>query len=110
MRILFAGGGTAGHINPALAVAGYIRKKEPDVQILYVGAKGGMEERLVPQAGFAFEGISVSGFKRSFSPSAVKDNIITVKKALQAGTVSKRIIRDFKPDICMGTGGYVSGR
>ena len=109
MRVLFAGGGTAGHINPALAVAGYIRKKVPDVQILYVGAKGGMEERLVPQAGFAFEGISVSGFKRSFSPSAVKDNIITVKKALQAGTVSKRIIRDFKPDICMGTGGYVSG-
>lgn len=64
MRILFAGGGTAGHINPALAVAGYIREKEPGAEILYVGAKGGMEERLVPEAGFAFRSITISGFQR----------------------------------------------
>ena len=67
MKILFAGGGTAGHINPALAVAGYIKKKAPDAEILYIGAKGGMEERLIPKAGFDFKGITVSGFKRSFS-------------------------------------------
>lgn len=52
MRILFTGGGTGGHINPALAIAGTVREKEPDAQILYVGNKGGMEERLVPAAGF----------------------------------------------------------
>ena len=109
MRILFAGGGTAGHINPALAVAGYIKGKSPDTQILYVGAKGGMEERLVPQAGLEFKSISVSGFKRKISPSAIKDNIITVKKAIVASSDAKKIIKEFKPDICMGTGGYVSG-
>ncbi|MGN0551175.1 MAG: undecaprenyldiphospho-muramoylpentapeptide beta-N-acetylglucosaminyltransferase [Acutalibacteraceae bacterium] len=109
MRIIFAGGGTAGHINPALAVAGFIREKMPDAEILYIGAKGGMEERLVPQAGFKFKSISISGFKRSFSPSAIKDNIITAKRAITASAESKKIIKEFKPDICMGTGGYVSG-
>ena len=53
MKVLFAGGGTAGHINPALAIAGYIREKEPNAKLLYIGNKGGMEERLVPAAGFA---------------------------------------------------------
>ena len=64
MRILFAGGGTAGHINPALAIAGYIREKEPKTEILYIGAKGGMEEKLVPAAGFRFCSITISGFQR----------------------------------------------
>lgn len=59
MRVLFAGGGTAGHINPALAAAGYLREKEPDAHILYVGNKGGMEERLVPAAGFKFRTIRI---------------------------------------------------
>ena len=59
MRIIFAGGGTAGHINPALAIAGYVRERQPEAEILYIGAKGGMEERLVPQAGFEFRGIVV---------------------------------------------------
>ena len=63
MKILFAGGGTGGHINPALAVAGYIREREPETQILYVGAKGGMEEKLVPKAGFPFRSITISGFQ-----------------------------------------------
>ena len=109
MRILFAGGGTAGHINPALAIAGYVRSRQPDAEILYIGAKGGMEERLVPQAGFEFRGISVQGFKRKMTPKAIKDNIITVKKAISASSDSKKIIKEFKPDICVGTGGYVSG-
>lgn len=109
MKVIFAGGGTAGHINPALAVAGHIKEKDPRAQILYIGAKGGMEERLVPAAGFAFKGIEVSGFKRSFSPKAMKDNIITAKRAITASRESKKIIKEFKPDICVGTGGYVSG-
>lgn len=109
MRIIFAGGGTAGHINPALAVAGYMKKKEPDTQILYVGAKGGMEEKLVAKAGFEFKPIKISGFKRSPSLKSLKHNIITLKRIVTSSSESKRIISEFKPDICIGTGGYVSG-
>lgn len=109
MRILFAGGGTAGHINPALAIAGYVRERQPDAEILYVGKTGGMEERLVPQAGFEFRGISVQGFSRKLTPKGIKDNIITVKKAVAGGRAAKKIIQEFQPDICVGTGGYVSG-
>ena len=109
MRVIFAGGGTAGHINPALAIAGYVRERQPDAEILYIGAKGGMEERLVPQAGFEFRGITVQGFSRQISFAALKKNIVTVKRAISAGKESKKIISEFKPDICIGTGGYVSG-
>ncbi len=109
MRIIFAGGGTAGHINPALAIASYVRSRQPDAEILYIGAKGGMEERLVPQAGFEFKGISVQGFKRKLTPKAIATNAVTLKKAFSASLDSKKIIREFKPDICVGTGGYVSG-
>ena len=63
MKILFAGGGTAGHINPALAIAGYVREREKDAEILYVGNVDGMEAKLVPAAGFAFKGIRISGFQ-----------------------------------------------
>ena len=76
MKILLAGGGTAGHINPALAIAGTIKSKRPDAEFLFIGNKDGMEQRLVPQAGFPIESITISGFQ---------------------------------PDLCIGTGGYVSG-
>ncbi len=109
MKLLFAGGGTAGHINPALAIAGYVRERQPDAEILYIGAKGGMEERLVPQAGFDFRGITVQGFRRKISLQALKENIVTVKKAISASREAKKIIEAFQPDICIGTGGYVSG-
>ncbi len=109
MKLLFAGGGTAGHINPALAIAGYVKERQPDAEILYVGAKGGMEERLVPQAGFDFRGITVQGFRRQISFKALKENIVTVKKAISASKEAKKIIEAFQPDICIGTGGYVSG-
>ncbi|MGN0442855.1 MAG: undecaprenyldiphospho-muramoylpentapeptide beta-N-acetylglucosaminyltransferase [Acutalibacteraceae bacterium] len=109
MRVIFAGGGTAGHINPALAIAGYLKDKEPKTEILYIGAQGGMEERLVPQAGFEIRTIKISGFKRSLSPKAIKDNIVTVKRAFSSTADAKKIMKEFKPDICIGTGGYVSG-
>lgn len=109
MRVIFAGGGTAGHINPALAIAGFLKEKEPHTEILYIGANGGMEEKLVPQAGYNFTGITVSGFKRSFSPSAIKHNVVTAVQAITSSNDSKEIIKEFKPDLCIGTGGYVSG-
>ena len=109
MRILFAGGGTAGHINPALAIAGYVREKEPDTAILYVGAKGGMEERLVPAAGFDFRSITISGFQRKPSWTNLKKNVKTVVRVFTSTGEAKRILKEFQPDICVGTGGYVSG-
>lgn len=109
MRILFAGGGTAGHINPALAIAGYIKEKHTDAEILFVGNKGGMEERLVPQAGFKFQSIVISGFKRSFGVKDVCHNVATVKRMFTSSVASKKIIKEFKPDLAVGTGGYVSG-
>ena len=109
MRILFAGGGTAGHINPALAIAGYVKKQNPDAEILFVGNKGGMEERLVPDAGLEFKSIIISGFKRSFGVKAVGHNIATVKRMFTSSAASKKIIKEFKPDLAVGTGGYVSG-
>ena len=109
MRIIFAGGGTAGHINPALAVAQFIKDKEPDTEILYVGSKGGMEEKLVQNSGFNFKGITISGFSRKFNLSSLKKNMITLKRVFIAGRESENIINEFRPDICVGTGGYVSG-
>lgn len=109
MRILFAGGGTAGHINPALAIAGFIRDKEPDAEILFIGNKGGMEQKLVPREGFEIESISISGFKRKISPKAMVENVKTAVRAVTASNEAKKIIKKFNPDICVGTGGYVSG-
>lgn len=109
MKVILSGGGTAGHINPALAIAGYLKENEKDVEILYVGAKGGMEERLVRQAGFDFKGITISGFSRKLSFEGIKKNIVTLSRILTSSFESKKIIKGFKPDICIGTGGYVSG-
>lgn len=109
MRVLFAGGGTAGHINPALAIAGYLREREPDAQILYIGAKGGMEERLVPAAGFEFRSITISGFQRKLSLKNIARNVKTVIHVVTSSIEARKLIYEFKPDICVGTGGYVAG-
>jgi len=109
MRIIFVGGGTAGHINPALALAQYVKEKNPSSQILYVGAKGGMEENLVPKSGFDFKGITISGFSRKLNLDSIKKNIVTLKNIIISTFESRKILKEFKPDICVGTGGYVSG-
>lgn len=109
MKIIFATGGTAGHINPALAVASYIRETQENVEILFIGTADHMEARLVPNAGFDFKTINISGFKRSFSPKAIIHNIKTVIRACNSRLASKRIIKSFRPDVVVGFGGYVSG-
>lgn len=109
MRVILTGGGTAGHINPALAMAGYLCEKDPNTQILYVGNKGGMEERLVAAAGYDFKPIRISGFQRKLTLNNIKRNMQTVFRVLTASVEAKKIIKEFKPDICIGTGGYVCG-
>ena len=109
MKFLFAAGGTGGHINPALAVAGEIREKYPDAEILFVGTKEKMESRLVPAAGFDFASIDISGFYRQLTFENIKRNIGTIFKLLRASSQAKKIIKSFKPDVVIGFGGYVSG-
>ncbi len=109
MKILFAAGGTAGHINPALAVASHIRNKYPDSDILFIGTADHMESRLVPNAGFQFKTVDITGFRRSLSPSAIAYNVKTVMRIFKSKSQSKKIIKEFAPDVCVGFGGYVSG-
>ena len=108
-KILIAAGGTGGHINPALAVAGYIRDNCENTQIVFVGTKKKMEATLVPQAGFELRNITISGFRRSFTPPAIFHNIKTLVYLLRSSGQAKKIIKDFKPDLVVGFGGYVSG-
>ncbi len=108
-RILIAAGGTGGHINPALATAGYIKEKNPDAEIVFVGTADKMEATLVPKAGYELRTIEISGFYRSFKWEDIKHNIGTIIKLLKSSSRVKKIIKDFRPDLVIGFGGYVSG-
>lgn len=108
MKILFAGGGTAGHINPAIAVAGYIKSKHPEAEIVFIGTERGMESRLVPQAGYEFHTIDVEGFQRKISLENIKRNISAASKLMGASSAAKKLLRQLQPDVVVGTGGYVS--
>jgi UDP-N-acetylglucosamine--N-acetylmuramyl-(pentapeptide) pyrophosphoryl-undecaprenol N-acetylglucosamine transferase len=105
MRVLISGGGTAGHINPGLAIAKFIIQKDPLAEILFIGTEKGLEKNLVPREGFALETIKVRGFKRKIS----FDTIVAIKELFQGYMKAKKIIKKFKPDIVIGTGGYVCG-
>lgn len=108
MRVIFTCGGTGGHINPAIAVAKILRERKPDAQILFVGADDGMETELVPREGFRIETITISNYLRSFTPAALWHNakaVVILRKALRK---ADRIIREFRPDVIIGTGGYAS--
>ncbi len=109
MRVMIAAGGTGGHVNPALAVAGEIKKRDPQAEIVFVGTKDRIEAKIVPAAGYELKTIEVSGFKRGFSPAEIKANIKTVVRVLKSTSAVKKIINEFKPDVCIGFGGYVSG-
>ena len=108
MRVVFTCGGTGGHINPALAVAKILRERKPDSEILFVGADDGMETKLVPREGFRIETVTISNYLRSITPAALWHNakaVITIRRALRR---ADRIIREFQPDVILGTGGYAS--
>ena len=105
MRVILAGGGTAGHCNPALAIAGIIKAKNKDAEILFIGNAGQIEETLVAKAGYPFKAVKTQGFRRKLT----LDNVKTVQLYLKARSDCKKIIREFQPDVVIGTGGYVSG-
>ena len=108
MNLIFTCGGTAGHINPAIAVANGMKQRYPDANILFIGAQGKMEEKLVPQAGYELKCLPASGLSRRLNPKGIKQNIYAVKCVLNAVTACKRIYKEFKPDAVIGTGGYAS--
>ena len=102
--MIIAGGGTGGHIFPAIAIANAVKKAVPDVEILFVGAKGKMEMEKVPQAGYKIEGLDIAGFNRS---SLIK-NITLPFKLVKSFFQVRKIIGEFKPDAVVGVGGYSS--
>jgi len=104
MRILFAAGGTGGHINPALAVAKFFKERKSDCEILFVGTPNGMENDLVPREGFALKHIEIMGLKRKITFK----NLKVLKKYLGSKSAARRIIDEFKPDFVFATGGYVT--
>jgi len=104
-KFIVSGGGTGGHIFPAIAIANAIKRKQPDADILFVGAEGKMEMEKVPAAGYKIEGLPVRGFQRRLTFS----NISVVIKLFQSMHKAKMIIKDFKPDVVIGVGGFASG-
>lgn len=102
MRVLMCGGGTAGHINPALEIAAKIRRENPEAHIEYVGTEKGLETKLVPKAGYKLHFVKVEGIKRKLTPSNIKAVIHAVTSVFEA----EKIVKNFRPDIVIGTGGY----
>lgn len=103
-KIIIAGGGTGGHIFPAIAIAGALRLQDPGIDLLFVGAKGKMEMEKVPQAGYRIEGITIAGFNRSSLGKNLSLPFKLIKSFIQVG----RILRTFRPDAVVGVGGYSS--
>ena len=108
MNLVFTCGGTAGHINPAIAIANEMRRRDPDCRVLFIGAVGHMEEKLVPQAGFELKTLPGSGLSRKKNVAGLKRNIHAINCVLQAVKECKKIFREFQPDVIIGTGGYAS--
>lgn len=109
MKVLFVAGGTGGHINPAVAVATEIKRLYPTCEILFVGTKDRMEERIVPAAGFEIKTVEMNGFSRKLNFSGIKSNIKTATLTLKASSEAKKILKEFAPDVVVGFGGYVTG-
>ena len=105
MKVLLSGGGTGGHVYPAIAIANRIKEDYPDAEILFVGTAKGIESEIVPKYGYNIETVTVQGFKRKID----LDNVKRVFKLFKGLEQSRKVVKRFKPDIVIGTGGYVSG-
>lgn len=109
MKVIFAAGGTGGHINPALAMADKLKEAYPDIKILFIGSPDGLESKLVTKAGYDFSAVKMAGIQRKLTPSNIAHNFKAVYYYLNAGGQVKKIFRSFSPDLVIGTGGYVTG-
>ena len=108
MNVIFTCGGTGGHINPAIAVANAWRERHPSSKILFIGATGHMEEKLVPAAGYELRTFPTSGMSRKLNFDGIKSNLKAISNVIGAVNGCKKIIKEFKPDVIIGTGGYAS--
>ncbi|MBQ3276827.1 MAG: UDP-N-acetylglucosamine--N-acetylmuramyl-(pentapeptide) pyrophosphoryl-undecaprenol N-acetylglucosamine transferase [Oscillospiraceae bacterium] len=107
MKFLFACGGTAGHVNPAVGVAGRLKELLPDSEFLFIGAEGKMETELVPREGYEIRTIPISNLSRSLSAEGIQHNVQAMKDLLRSMPTARKILREFGPDVVVGTGGYV---
>ena len=107
-RVIFTCGGTAGHVNPAIALAQLMHEKDPETEFLFVGAERGLEKDLVPKAGYDFKTVHISSFHRSLKPKEIEHNLISVYNLLRAPQEANAILDEFQPNLVVGTGGYAS--
>ncbi len=105
LKVIISGGGTGGHIFPAISIAGALRELRPETEILFVGAENRMEMQRVPAAGYEIKGLPVAGFDRTH----LLKNISVLWKLMKSRRMARRIIKDFQPDVAVGVGGYASG-
>lgn len=108
MKIVFTCGGTAGHVNPALALAGLIKERKPDSEILFVGAHRGIEKQLIESAGWPFRTVEISSFHRSLTPKELRHNLISLRNLLRSPSEAKALLEEFPASLVVGTGGYAS--
>ncbi len=109
MKVLIAAGGTAGHINPALAIAGALKQAVPSAEIHFAGRRAGMEYTLVTKAGYPFHPIEITGFQRSFSVTNIKRNVVAVYNLITSMPKARKMMKTLQPDLVIGCGGYVAG-
>ena len=107
-RVIFTCGGTAGHVNPAIAVAQLMAEKNPQIKILFVGAERGLEKDLIPKAGYEFRTVHISSFHRSLKPAEIKHNLVSLYNMVRSPAEARSILKEFRPDAVIGTGGYAS--
>ena len=108
MKIVFTCGGTAGHVNPALALAGLIKERKPDSEILFVGARRGIEKQLIESAGWPFRTVEISSFHRSLAPKELRHNLISLRNLLRSPGEARALLKEFPASLVVGTGGYAS--
>ena len=108
MKVIFTCGGTAGHVNPALALAGYMRERDASTDILFVGAERGLERELLAHTDYPFRAVNISSFHRSLKPAEVRHNLVSIRNLAHAEREANAILDDFRPDLIVGTGGYAS--
>ena len=108
MKVIFTCGGTAGHVNPALALAGLIRQRRPDSEILFVGAHRGIERKLIEEAGWPFRAVEISSFHRSLKPKEIRHNLVSLRNLVRSPGEARALLKEFPADQVVGTGGYAS--